>query len=174
MRFPAPTATRSPPSNPTPPISPVADKQILQPVPPSKRASTDAPPMSKTVEKETVNSIDSILANFKGVEKEEGTAFQTYFRQAILLFAASDAAPNPPSIPTHSRPAKGYKAIRENLPDKPAKIAAPQVSSAPIPIRARKQAPTSETVLPSKPIATENSWATVVRNCNGLLADCFL
>ncbi|KAI1005748.1 hypothetical protein K3495_g2462 [Podosphaera aphanis] len=85
-----------------------------------------------------ISSIDSLLANFKeGVEKEEVTAFQIYFRQAISLFAASDAAPNPAPVPTYSRPAKGSKAIKGNLSDKPAIATASQASSTSTPNRAR-------------------------------------
>ncbi|KAI0992495.1 hypothetical protein K3495_g15690, partial [Podosphaera aphanis] len=94
-----------------------------------------------------ISSIDSLLANFKGVEKEEGSAFQKYFRQAISLFAASDAALNPPPVPTHSRPAKGAGS-----------------ASTSIPTRARQQMPTSGINLPRKPTASESSWATVIRN----------
>ncbi|KAI1001072.1 hypothetical protein K3495_g7127 [Podosphaera aphanis] len=200
MPSPTPTAPPPPPSNSIPPSSSVAHRQILQPVPPSKRVAADAPPQSETGETETLNaylprelaiiveerqrreqawhvrmmictsaisSIDSLLANFKeGVEKEEGSAFQKYFRQAISLFAASDAALNPPPIPTHSRPAKGGKAGKGNLPDKPAVVTKSQAGSAStsIPTRARQQMPTSGINLPRKPTASESSWATVVRN----------
>lgn len=111
-----------------------------------------------------ISSIDSLLAKFKGVEKEGSTALQIYFRQAISLFVAIDAAPNPLPVPTHSRSAKGYKANKENFPDKPAKIVVPPVPLAPTLICARKQSPTSKTILTSKPIAIENSWAIIVRN----------
>ena len=141
------TTTSPPPPNPTtpPPPSPqdlepqnisVANRQLLKPVPPSKRAFSEAPqtPSSEIVENtlsylpreftdiiairdrrerawharlmictSAISCIESTLAGFEDeIEKEEACAFQTYFRQAIARFAASDSAPPPPPIPAHS------------------------------------------------------------------------
>ncbi|KAI0999897.1 hypothetical protein K3495_g8300 [Podosphaera aphanis] len=85
-----------------------------------------------------ISNIDSLPANFnEGIEKEEGIAFLTYFRQAISLFAASEAAPTPPPVPTHSRPSKGSKLNKTNFSNKSAVVAVPQVALAPV--RAGKQ-----------------------------------
>ncbi|POS83903.1 hypothetical protein EPUL_004719 [Erysiphe pulchra] len=55
-----------------------------------------------------ISSIESKLANFKDeIEKEEVAAFKAYLQLAIAKFAAVDTSPNPPKIPTHSRPSKG-------------------------------------------------------------------
>ncbi|KAI1003629.1 hypothetical protein K3495_g4582 [Podosphaera aphanis] len=110
-----------------------------------------------------ISNIDSLLANFnEEIEKEKGIAFQTYFRQVISLFVASEAAPTPPPAPTYSRPSKGSKINKTNFSYKSAVVAVPHVALAPV--RAGKQTQTSVSNIPSKPVATENFWATVVRN----------
>ncbi|KAI1004650.1 hypothetical protein K3495_g3566 [Podosphaera aphanis] len=74
----------------------------------------------------------------------------------------SEAAPTPPPVPTHSRSSKGSKGNKTNFSNKSAVVAVPQVALAPV--RAGKQTQTSVSNIPSKPVATESSWATVVRH----------
>ncbi|KHJ35763.1 hypothetical protein EV44_g3374 [Erysiphe necator] len=56
------------------------------------------------------SNIESTLANFSDeIQKEEVIAFKAYLRQAIANFAAVDNSPNspnPPKIPSHSKPTK--------------------------------------------------------------------
>ncbi|KAI0992422.1 hypothetical protein K3495_g15763, partial [Podosphaera aphanis] len=65
-------------------------------------------------------------------------------------------------VPTHSRPSKSNKVNKTNFSNKSAVVAVPQVALAPV--RAGKQTQISAPNIPSKPVATGNSWATVVRN----------
>lgn len=60
MPSPTPTVPPPPPSNPTLPTSSVTERQILQPVLPSRRASTDARPKSETLETDTINAYLSL------------------------------------------------------------------------------------------------------------------
>ncbi|POS82537.1 hypothetical protein EPUL_006570 [Erysiphe pulchra] len=93
------------------------------------------------------SNIESTLANFSDeFEKEEVVAFKAYLRQAIANFAAVDNSPNPPKIPSHSKPTKGSgsgsgkgKNLEKNVP-----VAIPQISR--------------------PPQTSQNSWVTVARN----------
>ncbi|KHJ33976.1 putative eka-like protein [Erysiphe necator] len=112
----------------------------------------------------TMSNIESTLVNFKDdVEKEEVEAFKAYLRLAIANFAAVDTSPNPPKVPTHSRPTKcsNYGLRKDKNILKNVAIATPQIMKS----VASTGGNTQEVhKLPKNPKINQNTWATIARN----------
>ncbi|KHJ33346.1 putative eka-like protein [Erysiphe necator] len=77
---------------------------------------------------------------------KEVIAFKAYLRQAIANFAAVNNSPNPPKIPSHSKPTKicGSGSGRSK--------------------NVEKNVPVAITQLPKAPQVLQNTWVTVARN----------
>ena len=191
-----PPSTTPPPLPPVPtPLNPtVADRQSLQPVPPSKRVLTEAPQIAGGESTENaytflprelsdviairqrrerawharlmictsaISCVEGFLASFQdGIEKEEAGIFLAYFHQVVSKFAACDASPPPPPIPTHSRPKKGGFTFNSKLPNKPVVVATPKV----IPTPSTRHEPVQKTATSAHIMTAEPSWTTVARN----------
>ncbi|KAI1007087.1 hypothetical protein K3495_g1122 [Podosphaera aphanis] len=125
------------------------NRHILQPVPSSKRISSDAVPettdddgskntdsflprkiseiIAASVISNIDSNIDSTITSFRDENRKgEANALRIYLHQVVSLFVASEAPQSPP-IPSHSRPAKGTNTSKTKGSKNPVAIATPAI-----------------------------------------------